>query len=138
MEWTSKSAPANFTTPLTETQQEGWNVINRMVDTRASDTEKLTALANEYVAIVKPTRVDDLKYFFGVFEEKVLKQDKILKQCLDYLVESNMVVELSFATSTTHGTRGQPIAACVHVSLSLSHGHRSSHRRTAVHRVWQR
>ncbi|AAQ15644.1 mitochondrial RNA binding complex 1 subunit [Trypanosoma equiperdum] len=97
-EWMNKNDPANFITPLTEIQQEGWNIINRMVETRAADTEKLTALANEYVAILKSTRVDDLKYFFGVFEEKVFKQDRILKQCLDYLVESNAAVKLS-ATS---------------------------------------
>nr|CCC46600.1 conserved hypothetical protein [Trypanosoma vivax Y486] len=97
-EWMNKNDPANFITPLTEAQQEGWNIINRMLETRAADTEAQVKLAHEYVAILRSTRVDDLKYFFGVFEEKVLKQDKILKQCLDYLVETNMAVKLS-ATS---------------------------------------
>ncbi|ORC90655.1 uncharacterized protein TM35_000084530 [Trypanosoma theileri] len=97
-EWMNKNDPANFISPLTELQQEGWNIINRMVATRSADIETLTKLAKEYVSILKSTRVDDLKYFFGVFEEKVFKQDKILKECLDYLVESNMAVKLS-ATS---------------------------------------
>ncbi|KEG11956.1 hypothetical protein DQ04_02121070 [Trypanosoma grayi] len=97
-EWMNKNDPSNFIAPLTEMQQEGWNIINRMVETRAADTEALIKAAKDYVAILKATRVDDLKYFFGVFEEKVLKQDKLLKECLDYLVDSNMVVKLS-ATS---------------------------------------
>ncbi|KAF5218973.1 hypothetical protein ECC02_008055 [Trypanosoma cruzi] len=97
-EWMNKNDPANFIVPLTEVQQEGWNIINRMVETRSADTETLRKLAKEYISILKDTRVDDLKYFFGVFEEKVLKEDKLLKECLDYLLDSNMVSKLS-ATS---------------------------------------
>ncbi|ESL10975.1 hypothetical protein TRSC58_01284 [Trypanosoma rangeli SC58] len=97
-EWMNKNDPSNFMVPLTELQQEGWNIINQMIETRTADTETLKKLAKQYVSILKDTRVDDLKYLFGVFEEKVLKEDKLLKECLDYLMSSNMVCKLS-ATS---------------------------------------
>jgi hypothetical protein len=96
--WMNQNDPANSFLPLTEEQQLSWNVLEKMRDTRGADVEKLTDLANEYVSLLSGCRVDDLKYFFGVFEEKVFKNDKLLKSALEHIVALGMVPKLSTRT----------------------------------------
>lgn len=90
-DWMNLHDPANNIAPLTLEQQETWNLIEKMVQTRADDTVTLVKLAEEYLRLIKNARPDDHKYFFGVFEEKVLKEDKLLKACLDTIVEANII-----------------------------------------------
>lgn len=96
--WMILHDPANAIAPLTEQQMESRALIERMVHTRADDRDQLLALAREYMALLPGARPDDHKYFFGVFEEKVLKEDVILKECLDSLLESGIVAMLSGVT----------------------------------------
>ena len=97
-QWMSRHDPASGFEPLTQQQQESWDIIEEMVRTRADDTATLTRLAKRYLALLPHTRPDDHKYFFGVFEEKVLKEDKLLKQCLDAIVDSGSLSRLSAPT----------------------------------------
>ncbi|KAK7202022.1 mitochondrial RNA binding complex 1 subunit [Novymonas esmeraldas] len=96
--WMNLHDPANAIMPLTEQQQECWDIVEEMVRTRADDVTTLVALAERYVALLPFARPDDHKYFFGVFEEKVLKQDKLLKTCLDAIIASGELPRLSAQT----------------------------------------
>lgn len=96
--WMHLHDPANTFEALTPQQQESADIIEKMVRTRADDTAALKALAERYLTLLPHTRPDDHKYFFGVFEEKVLKEDKLLKHCLDALVESDTLSRLSAPT----------------------------------------
>eukprot|EP00796_Vickermania_ingenoplastis_P004438 gene4438-3237_t len=107
-EWMDLHDPAHALLPLTEEQKEGWKVIDAMVLTRADDRSALIELAKKYISLLPQLRPDDSKYFFGVFEEKVLKEDKLLKQCLEELISTGIVTKLSATT----------IAAILH-SLSM-------------------
>ncbi|CCW63172.1 unnamed protein product [Phytomonas sp. EM1] len=97
-EWMNRHDPANFIAPLTEEQQEGWDVIEKMVRTRSDDRDSLIELATRYIHLLETSRPDDLKYFFGVFEEKVLKEDRVLKDCLESLLRTQIVSRLSATT----------------------------------------
>lgn len=94
-EWMNKNDPANFITPLTEEQEQGWEVLNKMNDTRSADTETLEKLAEEYMALIHHARVDDLKFFFGMFAEKVFKNDKILKRAMEHLLSTGTITKLA-------------------------------------------
>lgn len=107
-EWMNLHDPANALLPLTEEQKEGWKVLDAMVATRAEDRESLIELAKKYIAMLPKLRPDDSKYFFGTFEEKVLKEDILLKECLHQLSHTGIVTKLSAST----------IAAILH-SLSV-------------------
>lgn len=97
-QWMNLHDPSSTLDPLTQQQQESWDIIEEMVRTRADDTAALTALAERYLVLLPHTRPDDHKYFFGVFEEKVLKEDKLLKQCLDAVIDSGQLAYLSAPT----------------------------------------
>lgn len=107
-EWMNLHDPAHALLPLTEEQREGWKIIDTMVLTRADDREALIDLAKKYIAMLPQLRPDDSKFFFGVFEEKVLKEDVLLKECLEQLISTGIVTKLSATT----------IAAILH-SLSV-------------------
>ncbi|KAG5494367.1 hypothetical protein GH5_02382 [Leishmania sp. Ghana 2012 LV757] len=97
-QWMNLHDPSNTLTPLTEQQQEGWDIVEEMVRTRSDDVDALVRLAEKYVKLLPFARPDDHKYFFGVCEEKVLKQDKLLKKCLDAIVDSDVMSRLSAQT----------------------------------------
>jgi hypothetical protein len=97
-QWMNLHDPTNVFDPLTPQQQESWDIIEEMVRTRADDTDTLKKLAVHYLELLPHTRPDDHKYFFGVFEDKVLKEDKLLKRCLDALVDSGKIARLSAPT----------------------------------------
>ncbi|KAG5469455.1 hypothetical protein LSCM1_02676 [Leishmania martiniquensis] len=97
-QWLNLHDPANTLTPLTEQQQEGWDIVEEMVRTRSDDVDALVRLAEKYVKLLPFARPDDHKYFFGVCEEKVLKQDKLLKKCLDAMVDCGVLSRLSAQT----------------------------------------
>ncbi|KPA81172.1 putative mitochondrial mitochondrial RNA binding complex 1 subunit [Leptomonas pyrrhocoris] len=97
-QWMKLHDPSSTLSPLTPQQQESWDIVEEMVRTRADDTAALRKLAERYLELLPQTRPDDHKYFFGVFEEKVLKEDKLLKQCLDAIVDSGKLCRLSAPT----------------------------------------
>lgn len=103
--WMNDNDPANHITPLTEEQHKSWSILDRMRETRSADTEALTKLAKEYLTLLPQLRPDDLRYFFGMFEEKVLKNDRVLKDCLDHLCE---------LPGLLHRLSGDTIAAILH------------------------
>lgn len=107
-EWMNLHDPGHALLPLTEEQQEGWKILDEMVVTRADNREALIALAKKYITMLPQLRPDDSKFFFGVFEEKVLKEDILLKDCLEQLTSTGIVTKLSATT----------IAAILH-SLSV-------------------
>lgn len=97
-QWMNLHDPSNALTSLTEQQQESWDIVEEMVRTRSDDVDALVRLAEKYMELLPFARPDDHKYFFGVCEEKVLKQDKLLKKCLDTIVDSGVVNRLSAQT----------------------------------------
>lgn len=97
-QWMNLHDPGHALLPLTEEQQEGWKIIDEMVLTRADNREALIELAKKYIAMLPQLRPDDSKFFFGVFEEKVLKEDILLKECLEQLTETGIVTKLSATT----------------------------------------
>lgn len=107
-QWMNLHDPGHSLLPLTEEQQQGWKIIDEMVLTRADNREALIELAKKYIAMLPQLRPDDSKFFFGVFEEKVLKEDILLKDCLEQLTNTGIVTKLSATT----------IAAILH-SLSV-------------------
>ncbi|CUG90141.1 Hypothetical protein, putative [Bodo saltans] len=116
-QWMNLYDPANHITPLTEEQQRGWEILNQMSKTRSADTDKLTALATEYVTLLTTHRPDDLKAFFAMFQEKVFKNDKILKNCMDHLCDLGIVTKFSGSTiaSILHSLAG--IRFTYHVTM---------------------
>jgi len=94
-DWMNKNDPSNFITPLTEEQEQGWDVLHRMNDTRSADTEALGLLAEEYMGMIQHQRADDLKYFFGMFAEKVYKNDKVLKRAMEHLLQTGTITKLA-------------------------------------------
>lgn len=96
--WMNLHDPSNALLPLTEEQQESCDIVEEMVRTRSDDTATLVRLAERYIALLPHARPDDHKYFFGVFAEKVLKEDKLLKKCLDAMVDSGTLHRLSAHT----------------------------------------
>ena len=94
-DWMNKNDPSNFITPLTEEQEQGWDVLHRMNDTRSADTDALAVLAEEYMALIGHQRVDDLKFFFGIFAEKVYKNDKVLKRAMEHLLSTGTITKLA-------------------------------------------
>lgn len=107
--WMNQHDSANRIAPVTEDQQQCLDLIEQMVATPASEHEELERLAAEYIGRLAHVRPDDHKYFFGVFEEKVLKSDLLLKECLDAITSSGAVGRLSAVT----------IAAMLHSLASL-------------------
>ncbi|KAG5495146.1 hypothetical protein JKF63_02200 [Porcisia hertigi] len=97
-QWMNLHDPSNAITPLTEEQQEGLDIVEEMVRTRSDDVNALVRLAEKYVDLLPFTRPDDHKFFFGVCEEKVLKQDKLLRKCLDTIVDCGVLSRLSAQT----------------------------------------
>lgn len=97
-EWMNEYDPANHITPLSDEQQRGWYILEQMHKTRSADTDQLLQLATEYMALLQQHRPDDLKAFFAMFEEKVFKNDKLLKQALDHLCDLGIATKFSGAT----------------------------------------
>ncbi|CAJ1011754.1 hypothetical protein Q4I28_007067 [Leishmania naiffi] len=97
-QWMNLHDPSNTLTPLTEQQQESCAIVEEMVRTRSDDVDALVRLAEKYAELLPFARPDDHKYFFGVCEEKVLKQDKLLKKCLDAIVDCGVLSRLSAQT----------------------------------------
>ncbi|GET91926.1 hypothetical protein, conserved [Leishmania tarentolae] len=97
-QWMNLHDPSNALTPLTEQQQESRDIVEEMVRTRSDDVTTLVRLAEKYMELLPFARPDDHKYFFGVCEEKVLKQDKLLKKCLDTIVDCGALNRLSDQT----------------------------------------
>lgn len=96
--WMDLHDPANALGALTEQQQEGWNTVEKMMATPAEDHNTLIALAESYLKLLPFIRPDDHKYFFAVCEEKVLKKDQLMRQCLSQLETSGITSKLSGAT----------------------------------------
>lgn len=97
-QWMELHDPSHALLPLTEEQQQGWAIIETMVVTKADDKDELIRLAQQYVALLPQLRPDDNKYFFGVFAEKVLKEDGLLKDCLRQIISTGIVTKLSAST----------------------------------------
>ena len=96
--WMNENDPANMILPLTPEQQHCWNVMDQMSSTRGADTDRLNKLAAEFVSLLPHCRVDDLRYFFAIFADKVFKNDRVLKECMDHLLKSGTVIKLSMSS----------------------------------------
>ncbi|CCW66260.1 unnamed protein product [Phytomonas sp. Hart1] len=96
--WMNLHDPANRLVERTETQKEAAAVLEAMWRTRSADREALLKLAAQYIALLPRSHPDDLKEFFAVFEEKVLKEDRVLKDCLDGVFTTAIVQRLSAQT----------------------------------------
>ena len=97
-QWMNRNDPANFITPLTEEQEQGWEILKKLNATRSDNTDALEVLCNEYLALLDKHRVDDLKYYFNMFAEKVYKNDKAMKAALDQILETGIITKLAGST----------------------------------------
>jgi hypothetical protein len=96
--WMNENDPANMILPLTVEQQHCWSIMEQMKNTRGADTDRLAKLSAEFVSLLPHCRVDDLRYFFAIFADKVYKNDRDLKECMDHLLKSGTVIKLSMGS----------------------------------------
>jgi hypothetical protein len=93
--WMRENDPSSHILERTPAQLKLDAVLKEMSETRGSDAAAFAALGKKYLGLIGDAHPDDVRFLFDMFAEKVIKQDKILRDALQHLVATGTVGRLS-------------------------------------------
>jgi hypothetical protein len=93
--WMAENDPSSRILERSPEQQQVDALLAQMRVVPVDDLSALNAIAAEYIKLLKHVHADEVRFIFELFAERVIKNDRVLRDCVDHLLTSGSVQKLS-------------------------------------------